>query len=425
LPNRTLFLDRLRQTMARANRRPGYQFAVLFLDLDGFKLVNDSLGHLLGDRLLTSVAERISSDLRPSDTASRFGGDEFAILLDDIVAPHNPAAVAERLQARLGRPFVIDGHEMLVTASIGIASSTTGYESAEDVLRDADTAMYRAKSDGKGTHATFDAGMHTRAVSRLRVETELRQAVEGKQLRLHYQPIVGITSGRTVAFEALVRWQHPTRGLLLPAEFLPIAEETGLIVPIGRWVIAEACRQLAAWRSLGASDGLRLSLNVSNREFWHGGLLDDLTGFVKAAHLEPRHVVLEITETVVMDNADVAERMLKDLHDNGFALHIDDFGTGYSSLQALHRFPIEALKVDRSFVSGLGVDSRSTELVRTIAMMARNLGVDVIAEGIETQDQRDRVRELGCAFGQGFLFSMPVSADDAAALLMDPTVEQA
>jgi diguanylate cyclase (GGDEF)-like protein/PAS domain S-box-containing protein len=414
LPNRTLFLDRLRVTMARASRHAEYQFAVLFLDLDGFKLVNDSLGHLLGDSLLSSVAERISADLRPTDTASRFGGDEFAILLDDVVAPHNPVAVAERLQSRLARPFHVGGHEIVVTASIGIASSSTGYVSAEDVLRDADTAMYRAKATEKGTYATFDAGMHTRAVSRLRVETELRQAVDGGQLRLHYQPIVAIRTGHTLAFEALVRWEHPTRGLLGPGEFLPVAEESGLIVPMGRWILAETCRQLAEWRRAGAPDDLRVSVNVSNRQFWHGGLLDEVQGLLKAAHLEPRHIVLEITETVVMHNADLAERMLMELHDNGFALHIDDFGTGYSSLQALHRFPIEALKVDRSFVWGLGTDPRSTELVRTIAMMARNLGVDVIAEGIETADQCRRVERLGCAYGQGYLFSRPVPGDVAA-----------
>jgi diguanylate cyclase (GGDEF)-like protein/PAS domain S-box-containing protein len=414
LPNRTLFLDRLRVTMARASRHAEYQFAVLFLDLDGFKLVNDSLGHLLGDSLLSSVAKRISADLRPTDTASRFGGDEFAVLLDDVVAPHNPVAVAERLQARLARPFHVGGHEIVVTASIGIASSSTGYVSAEDVLRDADTAMYRAKATEKGTYATFDSGMHTRAVSRLRVETELRQAVDGGQLRLYYQPIVAIRTGHTLGFEALVRWEHPTRGLLGPAEFLPVAEESGLIVPIGRWILAETCRQLVEWRGAGAPDDLRVSVNVSNRQFWHGGLLDEVQGLLTAAHLEPRHIVLEITETVVMHNAELAEGMLMELHENGFALHIDDFGTGYSSLQALHRFPIEALKVDRSFVWGLGTDPRSTELVRTIAMMARNLGVDVIAEGIETADQRRRVERLGCAYGQGYLFSRPVPGDVAA-----------
>jgi diguanylate cyclase (GGDEF)-like protein len=417
LPNRTLFLDRLRVTMTRASRHPDHRFAVLFLDLDGFKLVNDSLGHLLGDALLSSVAERISADLRPSDTASRFGGDEFAILLDDIIAPHNPVAVAERLQDRLARPFHVGGHEIFVTASIGIASSSTGYQSAEDVLRDADTAMYRAKATEKGTHAIFDSGMHTRAVSRMRVEAEFRQAIDGGQLRLHYQPIVAIRTGRTLAFEALVRWEHPTRGLLGPAEFLPIAEETGLIVPMGRWILKEACRQIAEWKRAGAPADLRVSVNVSNKQFWHGGLLEDVQECLREADLEPRNIALEITETVVMHNADLAERMLMDLHENGFALHIDDFGTGYSSLQALHRFPIEALKVDRSFVWGLGTDPRSTELVRTIAMMARNLGVDVIAEGIETEDQRRRVERLGCAYGQGYLFSRPVPGDVAAAFV--------
>ncbi|MDQ1539910.1 MAG: hypothetical protein QOH29_636, partial [Actinomycetota bacterium] len=290
LPNRSLFLDRLRVAMARATRRPGCDFAVLFLDLDGFKLVNDSLGHLLGDSLLSSVAERIAADLRPSDTAARFGGDEFAILLDDVALPHTPAAVAERLQARLALPFHVGGHEIVVTASIGIASSITGHETAEDVLRDADTAMYRAKADGKGTHATFDTGMHARAVSRLQIETELRHALDADELRLHYQPIISIDSGKTVAVEALVRWEHPTRGLLSPADFLPVAEETGLIVPMGKWIVAESCRQLARWRDLGASADLRVSVNVSNRQFWHGGLLKDLHNSIRSARLVPRDI---------------------------------------------------------------------------------------------------------------------------------------
>jgi diguanylate cyclase (GGDEF)-like protein/PAS domain S-box-containing protein len=414
LPNRTLFLDRLRQAMARASRSADYQFAVLFLDLDDFKLVNDSLGHLLGNALLGSIAERISAGLRAADTASRFGGDEFAILLEDTANNHDPVVVAARLQELLAQPIHIGGHEIVVTASVGIASSVTGYASAEDVLRDADTAMYRAKGHEKGTCATFDDDMHVHAVGRLRIEGELRQAVERGQLRLHYQPIVGIHSGRTVSFEALVRWQHPTRGLLDPGEFLSIAEETGLIVPIGRWVFAETCRQIAEWRDCGAPKDLRVGVNVSNRQFWHGGLIDDLRRCLQDNGLEPRNLAVEITETMVMRNVDLAETLLTELVADGFALHIDDFGTGYSSLQALHRFPIAALKVDRSFVQRLGSDPRSTELVRTIAMMARNLGVDVIAEGIETADQRQRIERLGCAYGQGYLFSRPVPGDVAA-----------
>jgi diguanylate cyclase (GGDEF)-like protein len=415
LPNRSLFLDRLRQTMARAKRRKDYRFAVLFLDLDGFKLVNDSLGHLAGDSLLSGVALRIGTDLRPSDTASRFGGDEFAILLDDISSTRDAVAVAERLQSRLMEPLTVGGHEIVVTASVGIASNETPYEEAEDVLRDADTAMYIAKAQDKGRHAVFDHGMHVRAIGQLRLESELRHAVETDQLRLHYQPIVALHDGSTVGYEALVRWQHPERGLLAPAEFLAAAESMGLMVPLGQWVVHEACRQLSAWRADGASDDLRVSINLSNRQFWHDTLLDDLHGSLKEAGLEPRHVVLEITETVVMHNAELAERMLADLHRDGFALHIDDFGTGYSSLQALHQFPIEALKVDRSFVARLGTDPRSTELVRTIVMMARNLGVEVIAEGIETDDQRRRLEALGCALGQGFLFAAPHPAEEAAA----------
>ena len=395
LPNRTLFLDRLRVTMARANRHADQHFAVLFLDLDGFKLVNDSLGHLLGDSLLSSVAERISSDLRPSDTASRFGGDEFAILLDDLTAPHNPVAVAERLQERLARPFHVGGHEIFVTASIGIASSSTGYQSAEDVLRDADTAMYQAKSDEKGTHATFDAGMHTHAVSRLRVEAELRQAIDGDQLRLYYQPIVAIRTGRTLAFEALVRWEHPTRGLLAPAEFLPVAEETGLIVPMGRWILRETCRQIAAWKLCrrarrSARQRQRVEQAVLARRPAAGSPGLSARSESRAAqhrardHRDRRHVQRRPGGA---DAARAARERVRAAHRRlRYRLFV---------AAGLHRFPIEALKVDRSFVWGLGTDPRSTELVRTIAMMARNLGVDVIAEGIETSDQRRRVERLG------------------------------
>ena len=422
LPNRTLFVDRLRQTMARASRRTSYNFAVLFLDLDGFKLVNDSLGHLAGDSLLARVAERISADLRPSDTAARFGGDEFAILLDNFGASFNPAKVAERILATLAKPLTVDGHEITVTASIGIASNMTGYTSADAVLRDADTAMYRAKSDGKGTHATFDSEMHRMAVARLCVETELRHAIAAGQLVVQYQPIVEVGTGRLVAFESLMRWEHPSRGLLMPAEFLNLAEETGLIIPMGRLMMRTGCRQLRSWRARGASQRLRIAMNLSHCEFWDSGLAVDLASLVAESGLVPQDIILELTETVVMHNAETAGALLAKLHGSGFAVHLDDFGTGYSSLQALHRFPIEALKMDSSFLSGAGADRRSAELIKTIATMAKNLHVDVIAQGIETEDERRCVERLGCAYGQGHLFGRPMSVEDASryAMAIDP-----
>lgn len=417
LPNRALFLDRLRQAITRAKRRPDRHFGVLFLDLDGFKVVNDSLGHSAGDRLLIQVAERIRNGLRESDTAARFGGDEFLLLLDGIEDQGRPGEVAARLHAALAQPFHLEGQDVVVTASIGIALSSSRYENAEDLLRDADIAMYAAKSQRKGSHAIFDVAMHTRAVNRLQLETELRQAVERDEFEAHYQPVVSLRTGQTRAFEALIRWRHPTRGLIGPHEFLPVAEETGLILPISRWILHESCRQVAAWQLAGDRPDLRVSVNVSNRQFWHGTLLDDIEDALRRTRLDPSCLSLEITEGVIMDNVDQARKLLEDLHLLGCQVHIDDFGTGYSSLEALHRLPIDALKVDRSFVSRLGADARSGELVRTIVLMGRNLGIDLIAEGIETSDHRDRLLQLGCALGQGYAFSRPVAADQAERLL--------
>ncbi len=419
LPNRTLLLERLDREIEHTKRRPDYTFAVLFLDVDGFKVLNDSLGHLVGDQLLEQVAHRLTGHLRSTDTAARFGGDEFAVLLHDVTDPGDLPLVAEKIQEMLAEPFTVGEHEIVVSASIGIASSVTGYDSAADVLRDADTAMYRAKSLGKGTYATFDVTMHHHAVSRLRIETELRRAIENGELRLHYQPIVHLDSRRITGFEALVRWRQPGRGDVPLAEFLPVAEETGLIIPIGRWILAEACRQLREWRDIAPGRGqLRMSVNVSHRQFWHSGLLDDVNTALTQAGLAPTDLKLEITEGVIMHNPEDASVTLRALHDRGVELEVDDFGTGYSSLEALHRFPIEALKIDRSFVSRIGIDERSTELVRTMVMMGRSLQMKVVAEGIEHEEQRQLLNELDCDFGQGYLFSRPVSGDVASSLLL-------
>ena len=419
LPNRALFLDRLDQAMRRNHRVPSGRFAVLFLDLDGFKVVNDSLGHSAGDQVLTQVSERLKGSLRDCDTAARFGGDEFLVLLDGLENDHVPVHVAERLHAALARPFLAAGHEVVVAASIGIALSGSHYENAEEILRDADIAMYSAKSERRGSRALFDTSMHSKAVDRLQLETELRHALESGGFELHYQPIVDLQTGRTRGFEALVRWRHADRGLVPPDDFLPIAEETGLIVPLSRWILQEACQRLAEWKAAGAPDYLSMSINVSNRQFWHGDLIDDIDEVLRRTGLDPRCVALEITEGVVMHNVDLACKILEEIHTLGCPVHIDDFGTGYSSLEALHRLPIDALKVDRSFVSRLGTDTRSSELVRTIVLMGHNLGLELVAEGIETEEQRRHLVELACQHGQGYLFSRPVPKDVALALAVE------
>ncbi|HSK95486.1 MAG TPA: EAL domain-containing protein [Euzebyales bacterium] len=419
LPNRTLFLDRLRHVIARS-RRDGEHgcFAVLFCDLDGFKVINDSMGHSVGDQLLVQVAQRFGGILRESDTAARYGGDEFLILLEDLDAVHTPTMVAERLHAALSRPFHLDGQDVVISASIGITVSNARYTDAEELLRDADIAMYSAKSRRKGSHAIFDVAMHAQAVSRLQLETELRLGIERNEFEVHYQPIVRLSSGWTQGFEVLVRWRHPTRGLLGPGEFLPMAEETGLIIPLGHWVLDEACRQLKVWQELASRPDLWISVNISNRQFWHEHFIADVDACLEHNGLDARCVALEITEGVIMDNVELARKMLDDLHEMGCRLLIDDFGTGYSSLEALHRLRLDALKVDRSFVSRIGVDERSDELVSTIVLMSGNLALDVVAEGIETQQQRDRLVELGCEFGQGYLLCEPAPADATASWLL-------
>jgi diguanylate cyclase (GGDEF)-like protein len=418
LPNRTYFQERLTLAMARSARRTSYRYAMLLLDLDGFKVVNDSLGHLAGDRLLRQVASRISSDLRVIDTAARFGGDEFAVLLEGIRDVAAAVTSAERLQAALSAPYDLGTNEVVVTASIGIAIGNKAYDDTDNVIRDADVAMYYAKSRGKGTHAVFDPSMHASAVERLRTEGELRMALENRELELYYQPIVDLKTGVASGAEALIRWQHPVRGLLPPSEFLPVAEECGLILAIGNWVLDEACRQMKVW-NLGKPGAVPfvMSLNVSNRQFWRGRVIDGVDECLKKWDLDPNCLAIEITEGVVMHDVKAARTMLNNLQTLGIQVHIDDFGTGYSSLEALHDLPIDALKIDRSFVSRLTTSARSRELVRTIVTMGLNLDLDVIAEGIETQAELDYVRELGCTHGQGYLYSRPIPAVLAEAFI--------
>jgi diguanylate cyclase (GGDEF)-like protein len=377
----------------------------VFLDLDRFKAINDSLGHQVGDRLLAAVGERLADAVRGVDTVARFGGDEFAALLhgtgrDDVLV------VVERLQRALGAPIVVDEHEFVVSASAGVATSDIGYASAEDVLRDADTAMYHAKSVEPGSVAFFDASMHADALRRLRLTAELHRALADQEFEVHYQPIVGLTDRRADRFEALVRWRHPERGLVPPVEFLPLMTETGLIVRLGHWLIAEVCRQLAEWGPAVAN----VAVNLSDREFWSAGLLDHIRACLDRHGLTADRLTLEITEGVVMHRPEAAQRLMSAMHAAGFELHIDDFGTGYSSLDSLHRFPVDALKVDRSFVSGIGGSNSSEELVRAIFAMGSALGLDVVAEGVESDEQVEFLRRTGCANAQGYLFSKPLPA---------------
>ncbi|MDX6221144.1 MAG: hypothetical protein QOD91_198, partial [Frankiales bacterium] len=418
LPNRVLLLDRL--TVAMRRRPPDHRFAVLFIDLDGFKVINDSLGHVTGDKLLVGVAQRLQAFVRAGDTAARIGGDEFVVLLDDLSPTADVPSVTERLQDMLAVPFDIDGHRVAVTASIGIATGRPAHQSAEDMLRDADIAMYRAKTRQRGSQAVFDATMRASLVNRMSTESRLRQAVDEGSFALHYQPIVNLANGEITGFEALIRWPVVReRQLILvpPAEFLPVAEESGLIVPIGHWVVEEACRQIAAWRRVGEPAGiLPVSINLSHQEFWNAELLDHLDETLAAARLEPQALVVEITEGVIMDNAHRAEALLDEMHERGLPVHIDDFGTGYSSLEALHRFRIDALKIDRSFVVAMTGAQRSAELVRTIVRMSQSLGLGVIAEGIEQRNQATMLRRFGCLLGQGYLFARPLPAEEISGL---------
>ena len=411
LPNRQLFLERLEQALAQW-QRARTPFAVLFLDLDGFKLINDSLGHQMGDRVLTGVGTRIVRELREVDTGARFGGDEFVILLAD-TDPGGALVVAERVQRALAEVHDVDGHEISTRASLGIATSAIGYTSAEDVLRDADTAMYRAKSAEPGTLAFFDAAMHAGALHRQSLHNEIHRALRENQFEVHYQPIVNLATGRTDRFEALVRWRHPERGLVLPQEFLPVMEETGLIVRLGHWILDEVCRQLAEW----GPAVVNVSINVSDAEFWRQDLLAHVLQTLANHGLAPGRLTLEITEGVLMRRPEVALRMMREMHLAGLRLHIDDFGTGYTSLETLHRFPVDAFKIDRSFIRSLASADRSAELIAALVALGKALGLAVVAEGVETGEQLTFLQDIGCATGQGYLFMPAVTGDHAADLL--------
>jgi diguanylate cyclase (GGDEF)-like protein len=418
LPNRTLFLELLQRSIDRARRRSGYSFAVLFLDLNRFKVVNDSLGHTTGDKLLIELARRFKSCLRPQDTVARLGGDEFTILLEGITDLNDATRIADRVHRALAYPFNLEGHEVYTSTSIGIAWSEINYDKPEDVLRDADTAMYSAKASGS-SYAAFDRQMHARVVERLQLETDLRLALERQEFQLHYQPIMSLDTGKINGFEALIRWQHPNRGLISPGLFIPVAEENGVILPIGEWTLQEACRQMRQWeRQFPERGQLTVNVNLSLKQFMQPNLVRQIEHILAETGVSPNRLNLEITESMVAENAESIVSMLLQLKTLEVGLHIDDFGTGYSSLSHLHRFPIDALKIDRSFVSNMSADEESLEIVKTIMALAQNLGMAVTAEGVETADQLALLKGLGCKLSQGYYFSRPVDAQKATALIL-------
>jgi diguanylate cyclase (GGDEF)-like protein len=412
LANRSLFIDRLQHALDRASRQES-KIAVMFLDLDNFKVVNDSLGHKAGDQLLAHVSQRLVGCLRTADTAARLGGDEFTVLLEDLSSSEDVLAVADRIAEQLNAAFQLEGREVFVTASVGIAISTGDDDTAESLIRTADLAMYQAKTSGKARYAVFDPEMNDRAWQRLEIETDLRRALDRGEFVLHYQPIVDLASGRIEELEALIRWQHPKRGIVPPNAFIPIAEETGLIVPIGRWVLEQACEQLRAW----GNDDLVVSVNLAARQFQDPQLLSEVGRVLTQTGIAPRQLKLEITESAAMHDAAATETTLRQLKALGVGLAIDDFGTGYSALSYLKRFSVDTLKVDRSFVNGIGHNIDDTAIVSAIVALARTMGLEVTAEGVETADQREHLRVLGCNRGQGYYFARPRDRAEVSDLL--------
>lgn len=435
LPNRALFIDRVQHALALANRHRDYKFAVLFIDVDEFKVLNDSLGHAAGDRILVEMAKRLTTSLRGGDmisrpnaartadapeadnTVARLGGDEFTVLLDEIHDPSDAIRVAQRIQGRWTSPFIIDGQEVVTTASVGIALSTTSCAAADDLLRDAEIAMYRAKQAGKARCELFDPGMHAAAVKRLRLETDLRKALQLREFRVYYQPIISLQSGRMVGVEALTRWPRPS-GMVMPADFIPVADETGLILPMNRLLMEEALEQLRLWHAeFPFETPLYLSVNVSPKEFAQPELAADIALILQHARMDPSVLQLEITETVTMADGERASMVLSELKTLGVRISIDDFGTGYSSLSRLQGLPVDSLKIDRAFISQMGTNPGSREIVRIIVMLAHNLGLRVVAEGTETAEQVDQVTQLTCEMAQGYFFSRPVEPKAISELL--------
>ncbi|MDM9581685.1 MULTISPECIES: EAL domain-containing protein [unclassified Nostoc] len=420
LPNRAFFMESLKHTLQRAKRQKSYLFAVLFLDLDRFKVINDSLGHLKGDQFLIAIANRLEVCIRSTDIAARLGGDEFTILLDEIQNVSEAIKVAERIQQELTLPLELDGQEVFTTASIGIAlSSTVDYDQPENLLRDADTAMYRAKALGKARYELFNQEMYTNALVRLQLENDLRRAIERQEFQLYYQPIVSLTNGRLIGFEALIRWQHPERGFVSPTDFIPLVEETGMIVELGYWTLYEACRQMQSWQVSHPTNSLeKISVNLSVKQFSQRDLIEQIGEILHSTGLDASSLMLEITESAIMENGDEANAALSEFRKMGIKLSIDDFGTGYSSLSRLHSFPISLLKIDRSFVSPIDGNGKNLEIIEIIITLAHKLGMDVTAEGVETKEQLAFLKKLNCEYGQGYFFSRPLDKTAALALIV-------
>jgi PAS domain S-box-containing protein len=436
LPNRPLFLKRLQRACDRAKRDALYKFAVLFVDIDGFKVFNDTMGHSVGDELILDIGQRLANCLRFEDTLSRvagkqpgdsheadevlarLGGDEFTILVGSVRDPSDAMRVAKRIHGALAEPFSIQGREVFTSASIGISLSTTPHERAEDLLRDADIAMFRAKMLGKSRCEFFDEEMHTKAVEQLQLETELRRAVEGKEFLLHYQPIVLLETGELAGFEALVRWQHPVEGLLYPDRFLSVVEKTGLIVPLGKWVFHQACQQARSWESSSLPHAnLAVMVNVSPRQFTYPDLISDVEGALRETGMDPRRLHLEVTESAAMADPERTKHLLARLKGLGISIGIDDFGTGHSSLSRLRRFPVDVVKIDRSFITHMDSDEEARKIVHLIIDFAHTVNLKVIAEGVEVAAHRDQLKSLGCEYGQGYFFSRPVDQEGVERLL--------
>jgi len=418
LPNRVLFLERLERALLRSKRDQAYMFAVLLLNLKGFSVINESLGPSAGDQLLIEASQRLTRHVRSIDSVARPGSDEFLVLLDDLKTATNSSQVATRIQQALATPFTVNSREVFLGANIGITASITGYDHAEDMLRDAGAAMYRAKGSGTSAFVMFDETMHAQAMARIKLEADLRHALEQGEFRLYYQPIVSLDTGRVAGFEALLRWQHPEQGLVSPADYMHVAEETGLILPIGRWVILEACRQLHEWRGQDSTGAVvTMSVNLSGRQFKDPDLLPFIEQILKDTNLDEGVLKLEVTESVMMENVQSAAALLQTLKRHRIHTCIDDFGTGYSSLSYLQQLPIDFLKIDRSFIARMGEDPKSLEIIHAIISLAHTLGTKVIAEGVEHPEQVVRLRAWKCQYGQGYYFAKPLTSEAATAFL--------
>ena len=423
LPNRTLLMDRIERSLKKTKRNPNYLFAVLFIDLDRFKSINDSQGHLFGDKLLIAIAQILAKELRDTDTLARLGGDEFVILLDNIHHLSDATKVGDRINQQLSSPLNLEEQTVFTSASIGIALSATGYDNSTQILRDADIAMYRAKEKGKACYEVFDRVMYLETLKTIELECDLRLALKQNQFALYYQPIVSLEKGALVGFEVLIRWQHPQKGFISPVDFIPIAEDTGLIIPIGDWVLKEACQQLRTWQQKFAHfpqiKALKISVNIASQQIQEPYFIAKLDRILAETSLDASCLRLEITERVLVDSGQNTNHTLAEIKRRKIKLSIDDFGTGYSSLSYLRRFPIDNLKIDRSFIDSINSDVESFEIVRTIITLAHTLKIEAIAEGVETREQVDRLKTLGCQFAQGYLYAKPATVKDIESTLFD------